>query len=185
MIPPGAEAEWVSYRGEVKEVGVYLGAVAAPGRQATLLPGPHRLRSLGRPDPTPGPVGRYFYEPDGAVIRAHLFGELADQLGARTVDSTIAYLTADHLTATPFASAYEISDVLPFNVKRLRALVAKRGYGTLVIKKRGADVDPAALRKLLRPVGSNSAVLIITRVPGGHLALIGQPVRQQTPDEST
>jgi hypothetical protein len=131
----------------------------------------------GARDPEPAAVGRYLYEPDGAVIRARLIGELAQDLGARTIDATIAYLSSDQLVATAFASAYEITDVLPFHVKQLRAEVARRGIGVLTVKKRGADVDPAVLRRQLRPAGPNSAVLIVTRVLGAHTALLGQPAR--------
>lgn len=176
-IPDTAEAEWVSDRGEVKEAGVYFGPLAGPARRATLLPGPHTLTTRGLPSPEPGPLRRYLYEPDGAVIRARLLGELAEDLGATTIDPTIAYLTSDELSPTPFAAAYEITDRLPFHVKQLRALIAQRAIGTLTVKKRGADVDPAALRKQLRPSGPNSAVLIVTRVLGAHTALLAQPAR--------
>ena len=182
LIPEGAQAEWVSDHGDVKEAGIYFGALVGPGaasRQATLLPGPHRLDSAGVPDPTPGPIGSHLYEPDGAVIRAHLLGELARQVGAHTIDPTIAYLTADRALPAdnPFATSYEITDVLPFNVKRLRAIVAERGYGTLTIKKRGADIDPALLRKQLRPNGPHDAVLIVTRAAGAHTAILARQDR--------
>jgi SAM-dependent methyltransferase len=176
LIPAGAEAEWVSDRGDVKEAGIYFGPLAAGGgRKATLLPGPRVMVSRGVGDPEPVGLGRYLYEPDGAVIRAHLIGELAAELGAATIDPTIAYLTADHLAATRFASAYEITDVLPFSIKKLRAFLAQRRIGRLTIKKRGADLDPAVLYKQLRPAGPESAVLIVTRVLGAHTALIAHP----------
>jgi hypothetical protein len=176
-IPDAAEAEWVSDHGEVKEAGIYFGPLAGPARRATLLPGPHTLVTRGLPNPEPGPLRRYLYEPDGAVIRARLLGELAADLRATTIDPTIAYLTGDALFPTPFAAAYEITDVLPFHVKQLRALIAQRAIGTLVVKKRGADIDPAALRRQLRPSGPNSAVLIVTRVLGAHTALLAQTAR--------
>lgn len=174
-IPDTAEAEWVSDHGEVKEAGIYFGPLAGPTRRATLLPGPHTFTTRGLPSPEPGPLRRYLYEPDGAVIRARLLGELAEDLNATTIDPTIAYLTGDALVSTPFATAYEITDRLPFHAKQLRAVIAQRGIGTLVVKKRGADIDPAALRKQLRPSGPNSAVLIVTRVLGAHTALLAQP----------
>ena len=174
LIPGGTEAEWVSDRGEVKEAGIYFGSLAEPGRSATLLPGAHRLRSRGVPDPVPVALGRYLYEPDGAVIRAHLIGELAEELGAATIDPKIAYLTAERLRSTPFASAYEVLEVLPFSVKRLKALVKERGIGDLTIKKRGVDIDPAVLWKQLRPAGPQSAILIVTRVPGAHIAAVAR-----------
>lgn len=175
-VPAETEAEWVSDGGDVKEAGIYFGPLRTASRRATLLPGPHSLAAdSGSPhDPVPGEIGRYLYEPDGAVIRARLLGDLADLLDARTLDPTIAYLTSDKPADTPYASGYEITDVLAFTVKKLRALVAERGYGTLAIKKRGADVDPEALRRQLRPSGpkTNAATLIITRHLGRHVALV-------------
>ena len=181
-IPGGAEAEWVSDGGDVKEAGIYFGTLRTAERRATLLPGPHTLVSVGEPDPDAGEIGQYLYEPDGAVIRARLIGELAETLDGRTLDPTIAYLTADRYTPTPYAAAYEVTDVLPFTVKKLRALVAERGYGTLNIKKRGADIDPAALRKQLRPTGpkANAATIIVTRHLGRHVALVAREMPTET-----
>ncbi|HEX4789429.1 MAG TPA: class I SAM-dependent methyltransferase [Actinospica sp.] len=175
-VPAPAEAEWVSDGGEVKEAGIYFGPLRGAERRATLLPGPHTLTAAGLADPESGEIGRYLYEPDGSVIRARLLGELAAALDAHTLDPTIAYLTADRLTPTPFATAYEVTDVLPFTVKKLRALVAERGYGTLAIKKRGADVDPEQLRRALRPSGpkANAATIIVTRHLGRHVALVAR-----------
>ena len=183
-IPASAEAEWVSDGGEVKEAGIYFGPLRTADRRATLLPGPHTLVAAGTGDPEPGEIGRYVYEPDGAVIRARLLGELAAALGARTLDPTIAYLTADQYSQTPYAAGYEVTDVLPFTVKKLRALVAERGYGTLAIKKRGADVDPAALRRQLHPTGptTNAATIIVTRHLGRHVALVAREMSTATTD---
>jgi SAM-dependent methyltransferase len=195
VIPQDTEAEWVSDRGEVKEAALYFGPLADPAtgqaagalpphaRRATLLPGPHTLVSEGAADPEPRSVGRYLYEPDGSVIRARVIGELARILDAATIDRTIAYLTSDRLTATPFATAYEVTDVLPFHVKQLRRLLAERGVRSITVKKRGADIDPAVLRKQLLPnaratrgAAGGSAVVIVTRVLGAHSAILAQPV---------
>ncbi|MFF8371277.1 methyltransferase domain-containing protein [Streptomyces lydicus] len=175
MLPEDAEAEWISDRGEVKEAVLWFGT--APGaRRATLLPAGEALLGAGLPDPEPGPVGRYLYEPDGAVIRAHLVAEAAAGLDGRLIDPTIAYLTADALRPTPYATAYEITDVLPFNVKRLKALLRERGVGTAVIKKRGSAVEPEELRKKLKlGGGGNSVTIFLTRVAGAPTMLLGRP----------
>ncbi|MFD8327256.1 THUMP-like domain-containing protein [Streptomyces lydicus] len=175
MLPEDAEAEWISDRGEVKEVVLWFGT--APGaRRATLLPAGDSLLGAGLPDPEAGPVGRYLYEPDGAVIRAHLVAEAAAALDGRLIDPTIAYVTADALRPTPYATAYEITDVLPFNVKRLKALLRERGVGTAVIKKRGSAVEPEELRKKLKlGGGGNSVTIFLTRVAGAPTMLLGQP----------
>ena len=175
-IPRGAEAEWVSDRGEVKEAVLWFGRGAGnPAMRATLLPGGHTLTGTGLETAETGPVGRYLYEPDGAVIRAHLVAEVAKAVHGRLVDPAIAYITSDELVSTPFATAYEISDVLPFNLKRLKALLRRRAAGTVVIKKRGFAVEPDELRRRLKPRGPGSVTVILTRVAGAPTMLLGRP----------
>ncbi|WP_308117923.1 class I SAM-dependent methyltransferase [Streptomyces buecherae] len=175
-IPRDAEAEWISDGGDVKEAVLWFGT-APDARRATLLPGGASLTGAGLPDPEPGPVGRWLYEPDGAVIRAHLVADVAQRVGGRLIDPTIAYVTADELVPTPYASAYEITDVLPFNVKRLKALLREREVGVLTVKKRGSPVTPEELRKKVRPRGAASATVFLTRVAGAPSMLIGHPAR--------
>ncbi|MEV0260819.1 methyltransferase domain-containing protein [Streptomyces sp. NPDC050617] len=175
IIPAEAEAEWISDGGDVKEAVLWFGAGAPGARGATLLPGPHTLRGAGLPDPEPGPVGAFLYEPDGAVIRAHLVADVARQVGGRLIDPTIAYVTADELRPTPYATAYALTDVLPFNLKKLKAIVRERGIGVVVVKKRGSAVEPEELRRKLKPSGPNSCVIFLTRVAGAPAMLLGQP----------
>ncbi|MFD8722065.1 methyltransferase domain-containing protein [Streptomyces sp. NPDC059629] len=177
-IPAAAEAEWISDTGDVKEAVLWFGT--APGAvRATLLPGPRTLLGRGLPDPAVRPVGHYLYEPDGAVIRAHLVAEVAEDLSGGLIDPTIAYITADGLHATGYASAYEITDQLPFNVKRLKALLREREVGILTVKKRGSAVEPEELRRkaLPKPQGRNAATVFLTRVAGAPTMLLGHPAR--------
>ncbi|MEV5362679.1 methyltransferase domain-containing protein [Streptomyces cellulosae] len=177
-IPAEAEAEWISDGGDVKEAVLWFGT--APGTvRATLLPGPRTLVSRGLPDPEVRPVGRYLYEPDGSVIRSHLVAEAAEPLAGGLIDPTIAYITADTLTPTPYATAYEITDRLPFNVKKLKALLREREVGVLTVKKRGSAVEPEELRRkaLPKPHGTASVTVFLTRAAGAPTMLLGHPVR--------
>jgi SAM-dependent methyltransferase len=178
-IPAEAEAEWISDGGDVKEAVLWFGT--EPGLvRATLLPGPRELRGRGLPDPAVRAVGRYLYEPDGAVIRAHLVAEVAEDLDGGLVDETIAYVTADELRPTPFASAYEITDQLHFNVKKLKALLREREVGVLTVKKRGSAVEPEELRRKVKPQGPRSATVFLTRVAGAPTMLVGAPAQPPT-----
>ncbi|MGW2644729.1 class I SAM-dependent methyltransferase [Streptomyces sp. NPDC001393] len=177
-VPADAEAEWISDGGDVKEAVLWFGT--EPGAvRATLLPGPRTLLGRGLPDPEVRPVGRYLYEPDGAVIRAHLVAEVAEHLGGGLIDPTIAYVTADEPRPTAYASAYEITDQLPFNVKKLKAFLREREVGTLTVKKRGSAVEPEELRRKVKPHGPNAATVFLTRVAGAPAMLIGAPVTPQ------
>ncbi|MBO2463014.1 THUMP-like domain-containing protein [Actinomadura violacea] len=190
-VPDGAEAEWVSVGGDVKEAALWLGRLAGDvGRRATLLPagGPAAgqavtLTPAGLDDPDVRPWGRYLYEPDGAVIRAHLVAEVAELVGGGLADPHIAYVTSDELRPTPFASAYEIDEVLPFSVKRLKAELRRRGAGVLTVKKRGSAVDVDRLRRDLGfggrrgGYGGAEATVVVTRVGKDPVALLARPVR--------
>ncbi|MER5504710.1 methyltransferase domain-containing protein [Streptomyces sp. NPDC002766] len=173
-VPADAEAEWISDGGDVKEAVLWFGT--APGAvRATLLPGPRTLLGRGLPDPEVRPVGRYLYEPDGAAIRAHLVAEVAEEVGGGLIDPTIAYVTSDERHESPYATAYRITDELPFNVKKLKALLREREVGTLTVKKRGSAVEPEELRKKVKPSGPHSATVFLTRVAGAPTMLVGHP----------
>ncbi|MFC9977799.1 SAM-dependent methyltransferase [Spirillospora sp. NPDC127200] len=183
------EAEWVSVAGEVKEAALWLGELAGDvGRRATLIsggadPATETLTPVpGLGDPPVRGWGRYLYEPDGAVIRAHLVAEVAARLGGGLADPHIAYITADALLPTPFAAAYEIEDVLPFSVKRLRGELRRRDVGVLTVKKRGSAVDVDRLRRDLgfgrkAPRGAREMTLVLTRVGNDPIALLARPAR--------
>ncbi|QDZ14928.1 class I SAM-dependent methyltransferase [Humibacter ginsenosidimutans] len=177
LLPEDAETQWVSVDGQVVEAGVWTGALARDGiRRAALVvhgDSAHELTGSADADDEPaGDLGEFLYEPDGAVIRARLIGDLARGLGARMLRHDIAYLTADTHLATPFAAAFRVLDELPYKESDLRKALAQRGIGTLEIKKRGADVDPAALRKRLQLKGEASGTLVLTRIGSRHVALL-------------
>ncbi|MEU7899477.1 SAM-dependent methyltransferase [Nonomuraea sp. NPDC049152] len=183
FVPEGAEAEWVSFRGEVKEVTLWTGALASavePGaagftRRATLLPGGSTLTATGAQAPV-GPMGRYVYEPDGAAIRAHLVAEVAAMVNGRLADPLIAYVTGDDPVETAWASRYEVDEVMPFSVKKLRAALRARQVGNVTIKKRASAVDIERLRSDLRLSGDKSAVVILTRIADRPSMLICTPL---------
>lgn len=176
-IPAGAEAQWVSVDGDVVELGVWLGALARPGvgRAALVVRDgeAHELVAPGDSEDAPaGPLGDYLYEPDGAVIRARLIGDLARANGAWMLSPGIAYLTADREFRSPFARGFRVLDRLPADERQLRRELARRGIGTLEIKKRGTDVDPAALRTRLKLSGPERATIVLTREAGRHVVLL-------------
>jgi hypothetical protein len=179
LIPPDAEAQWVSVDREVVELGVWFGALARPGiRRSALVITTNGTAELGAEadseDADVEPLGQYLYEPDGAVIRARLIGDLARQLGTGMLDRSIAYLTADAPADSPFASRFRVVESFPLDVKRLKRELRARNIGTIEIKKRGVDIDPAQFRKQLALKGEASATLILTRAGGRRIAVLAE-----------
>ncbi|MCU1478673.1 MAG: hypothetical protein JWQ64_3366 [Subtercola sp.] len=177
LLPADAEAQWISVDGQVVETGLWFGVLARPGiRRAALV-----MRGAGRHEMTAaadsedveqGPLGGYLYEPDGTVIRARLIGDLARTLGAHLVSAKIAYLTSDQLVETPFASGFRVREVFAYNVSSLKRELRARRIGSLEIKKRGVDLDPATLRPKLALQGPEKATLFVTRSEGKHVAIL-------------
>ena len=160
-LPPGAEIEFISEKGTVKEAVLWFGDLRTrAGRRATLLPGGETLTDEPTPEIPIGPPAAFLYEPDGAVIRAHLVEQLAARLGAAKVDRDIAYLTADSRVTTPLARVYALEDHLPFNLKKLRAYLRARNVGRVVVKKRGSPLEPEEL--IRRHPSPTPQVLVVT-----------------------
>ncbi|WP_203582333.1 class I SAM-dependent methyltransferase [Microbacterium hibisci] len=186
LIPDDVEAQWVSADGSTVELVLWSGALAREGvRRAALVirrdaDGEERAHELtAETDAADEPVrdlGAFLHEPDGAVIRARLIGDVARSLEAGMLDEHIAYLTSDAALTSPFVSTFRVREVLPFDVKALGRALRERDIGRLEIKKRGVDVDPAVLRTRLKLRGSASATLLLTRIGSRRTAILADRV---------
>lgn len=170
-VPAGMEAQWISVDGSTIELVVWSGVLARPGvgRAALVIRGgaAHELTATAdAPDAEVRElaVDGYLHEPEGAVIRARLIGEVARDLQAGMLAEGIAYLTSEAALTSPFVQTFRVREVLPLKVPAINAALASNGIGTIEIKKRGVDVDPAQFRRKLRLRGDASATLILTRV---------------------
>jgi SAM-dependent methyltransferase len=172
LLPAGAEGEWVSVDGDLVEAAFWCGPLAEFPRRAILLPRGQELTGSGAEAAPVGPVGAFLYDPDPAVVRAHLVAEFAAAVGGRIADPQIAYVYTDSPVDTGFGRRLEITDVLPFSLKRLRTLLRDRGIGRLEIRKRGSALEPEQLRRDLRLNGSAGASLVLTRVAGAPTVLL-------------
>src|SRR5258708_6134252 len=179
VAPFGGSLRFISVDGELKEALLCLGSVDV-GRQAIVLSSGEAqslfvLTDEGLPAPPVQTPSRYLYEPDPAVIRSGLFGELAQQLGIQMyrLDETLAYLGADTSVETPLARAWLIEDWMPFNLKKLRAYLRERGIGRVTVKKRGSPMSPEELIAKLKLTGDGEErVVVLTHVLGQAAILI-------------
>ncbi|MFH8252078.1 SAM-dependent methyltransferase [Microbacterium sp. B2969] len=181
LIPDDVEAQWVSADGSTIELVLWSGALARDGvrRSALVVRGDAaaELTAEGDAEDEPvRPLGAFVHEPDGAVIRARLIGDVARSLKAGMLDDHIAYLTSDAALTSPFVASFRVREELPADTKRLGKALRDRGIGRLEIKKRGVDIDPAVLRKSLALRGAGSATLIMTRIGKRRVALLADRV---------
>lgn len=191
---PGATVEFISEDGECKEAVLWFGDLAAPLADATArAPEPYTATVLcaGQPPATlmpfacvPLPVSpplAWLYEPDPAIIRAHLVPQAAALLNAAALDAQIAYLTAETFQPSPFATGYRILEALPFNLKAVQRRLRERGLRVVAIKKRGVPLEVEELRGRLTgdENASAQAVVTLTRIQEKMCALLCEPPWQK------
>lgn len=187
-LPADVHAQWISMEGDVVEAGLWFGPLAevgpvrGPGRSALVMKGMEIVEVEATNDPRAPvipmdskPLGHYFYEPDGAVIRAGAVRTVAQILQAAPVSDRIAYLSGDKYVETSLATAFEVIDAM--TVKQVRGYLAQRNVGSLEILKRGYDVDPDLFRKKLKLKGPNSATVVLTRLQGRHMAVVVRRIK--------
>ncbi|WP_460774503.1 class I SAM-dependent methyltransferase [Microbacterium sp. GXF7504] len=181
-IPADAEAQWIGVDGSTIELVLWSGSLRRDGvRRAALVIRAGAAHELTAPadaedEPVRG-LGAFLHEPDGAVIRARLIGDVARALDAGMLAPGIAYLTSDAALTSPFVQSFQVREELPTDVKGLGKALRARGIGRLEIKKRGVDVDPAQLRPKLKLAGPEEATLILTRTEAGRRAILADRVR--------
>jgi len=180
-LPSDAEAQWVSADGSVVELVLWTGALAREGvrRSALVIRGErsHELTAgADADDAEVRELGAFLHEPDGAVIRARLIGDVARSLEAGMLDEKIAYLTSDAAVTSPFVQSFRVRETMAANPKAISAVLKAHDIGTLEIKKRGVDIDPAAFRKKLTLRGTQSATLILVRSGSQRRAILADRV---------
>jgi SAM-dependent methyltransferase len=178
LIPEDAHAEWVSNAGDLVELTLWFG-MGRQGQRSALQIGPksHRYLASKAVLAELGSLERYLYEPDPAMIRSGLMGNLAQELGLRTLSPGIAYLSSNDELHSPWLRGFEVLAVLPLDEKKIAAWCREHEIGILEIKKRGVDITPEQLRPKLRLKGTGTATLVLTKVGGARQALFCQPIR--------
>jgi hypothetical protein len=164
----------------VVEAALWHGPLARQPRRATVIAASGAANELTGPGTAIAPVSgirRYLYDPDGAVVRAHLVAEFASTVDGTLADPRIAYVFADTPRPSPFGTLLEVAAELPFGNKPLRAALRAHDVGVLEIRKRGVAVEPDRLRRDLRLGGTGAATLVLARFGTRPTALLCQPVK--------
>ncbi|WP_434810593.1 class I SAM-dependent methyltransferase [Microbacterium sp. bgisy189] len=180
-IPPRTEAQWISVDGSTIELVVWSGVLARPdvARSALVIRGGTAHEVTASADAEDVPVralGAFVHEPDGAVIRARLIGDVARTLEAGMIAGGTAYLTSDAALTSPLVQTFRVREVMPLKLPTINGALASHDVGTIEIKKRGVDVDPATFRRKLRLRGTDEATLILTRDGARRVAILADRV---------
>jgi len=163
----GAGLDFIAVDGALKEALLRLHDDSAVSRRAvmwiddtlhTLVTDPSALAPIGE-------IRAWLCEPDPAIIRAGAVGQVAIAAQGSQIDRQIAYFMTDSPPDVPYVRAWRVREWLPFNLKKLRALLRSRGIVRVTVKKRGSAVTPETLIAQLKLPGGKgeSCTLVLTR----------------------
>lgn len=175
-LPPEAEVEFVQLGRTLREAALWMGAGAVPGlRRAVLLPQGLELDSTApAASPAPEAPGAFVFDPVPCVTRATAVLQLGHLLGASLLDRHVAYLTGPEPAHHPMCATFEVLDVLPFSVGRLRTYLRGRGFAAQEIRRRAFPVEPDELRKLLGRQEGTPVALLCTTISGKRTVIVAR-----------
>ncbi len=187
---PGAwRPSWVSAGGELRECSLWTGEWAAgaqSGEREVVLLGAHgaensaavRASLIGVPvpveslEPEAAANVRWIAEPDPAVIRSGLLGNVALRAGARPLAEQIAYLGSMDPIEDPLLRAWPVVASCPLDPKRVRRMLTEHDIGTIEVRKRGHPDPAEVLAKRLAGSGAQHGLLAVARLERGHQAYL-------------
>jgi hypothetical protein len=172
------EREWIETRGECRQQVAWFGTLAeAPGQHmATLIDAHGEACSFSGAADVPmhslDQASTFIFDPSPSLVAAQLVGALAAALDLQALSSQSLYLTGQSELFHPHLQAFAVEEVLPLDVRKLRAYLQARRVGRVEIKKRGVDIAPEALRPQLALAGDKAATLILARMGGQSRAIV-------------
>ena len=191
VLPTGwaerAELEWISSRRECRQLVAWFGNLAnGPGRRRATVLGAardqrrtvcsERESPIGPLCPISPTIDLFVFEPDAAVIAAHLTGALAAEHGLRAIAPRAVYLTGPQAIDDLALSSFEVLEVLPLRAATIKRWLAERRIGRLEIKKRGIELDPCQLQRQLKVPGNEQATLLATRRGQRAIAIMARRI---------
>lgn len=174
------ELEYISERGRLTQLVVWLGALVTPGvvRRATLLPGVRTIH--GEPDapdrepPTTDALLPYLYEVDDSVERAGLLGALCREHGARMLHPKLGLLTSDRELRDPMLTPFASVAMLPWKQPRIESELKRLGAGHVEVKTRDGVVNPDQLQPALSKKDGTPHTLFVLRFGRDLRAIIAK-----------
>lgn len=172
------EAEWIETRGECRQLMAWFGdwTTTLGQRTATVIDREGKARRYSSDEvfspPVAARIGKFVYDPAPSLLAARLLGAWSCEFKLGTIGEKCAYLTGDEWVCSPHVATFEVVDILPLDVSKLRAYFRERGVGRLEIKQRGVGITPETLRPQLKLSGDTEATLILAETMLGKRGLV-------------
>lgn len=169
-LPEKPEIEIIAEDNNCKVAMLWFGELkTAAERRASILAGGRTHDFANSHTPlavpiVPSPMA-YLYEPNKALIKAHLVEEVAAAYGLSKINRHLSFLTGDSLFGQDepgIFRSFKVRECRPFSLKELRARLKKEGIGRLNIITKRFPLLPEELYKKLKVKEGGNLFLIVT-----------------------
>ena len=111
--------------------------------------------------------GHWLYEPDAAIIKARLTGELARSLNLEFLNGSVDYLTSERFVEDFPGRVFRVEEWLPFKPKSFGAFLRDRAITGAAIQRRDFPLSTDEIRKKFRLRESSEVYLFFTKSADG------------------
>ncbi len=169
-LPEMPEVEIVAEDNNCKVAMLWFGALKTESlRRATILTKGQKYEFVSSRDRAsvsiaPQPA-TYLYEPNKAIIKAHLVEEIASQYGLAKINRHLSFLTGDALVGTEkpgVLRAFKVKVCKPFNLKELKTYLKAEKIKRINILTKRFPLAPEELYQKLKIKEGGESFLIVT-----------------------
>ncbi len=93
-------------------------------------------------------VGKYFYEPDPAIIKARLSEVLAQQHEMRFINPQVDYLTSDRKVSPFPGKVFRVKESLPYKPKKFPHFLKRAGITAASVQRRDFPLSSDQIRRI-------------------------------------
>jgi SAM-dependent methyltransferase len=169
LLPEQPEIEIISEDNNCKVAMLWFGDFKINKRLATCFykEGAYVITGSGEEKTKVSGLKKYLYEPNKAISKAHLVGELANQFSLAKIDYNSAYLTSDNLVINNFLGAmrrFKVIESGEFSVKKLQRALKTRKIGQTEIIVKNLKITADDLRSRLKLKEGGQYLIILLKI---------------------
>lgn len=169
LLPQKPEIEIVSENNENKVALLWFGDFRKNKRKATMFVGEDKIEITKSDLDIDIPIleipGKYIYEPNKAIIKAHLIDEVAKEHDLSKINKNIAFLTSNSLISEGKDKfrTFKIVKYGSFSVKDIKKELNRLGAKSISVINRGTPILPEKLIKDLKLKEGSEAFVLTTK----------------------
>ena len=181
-----SEIELVSVNGRLNQAVLWTGELAGATTRATLIDAAgvvHSLVDEGAEDAlSTSALKRFIYTVDPSIERRRMLPVLAGSLDMSSPSADVGLLTSDRLVDSPWLTAFELIEQMPWRQSKVKAWLAAHRAGVVEVKTRGRVVETDPTQLALRGVGDEPFTVFVLRFGQKVTALVARRLNVEADD---